>query len=302
MSQSQHVQSYLDTLGTPVSRKVTRWALGYAARYLSGNTSAGVDDYDWTKLDASGLSRVIGMMHELHKAPATIHSVRAAILGVAKAAWRAGELEDAVIARLEAVPRVRGGGRRFGRALKVDEVAKLLLACDASTGGHNAVARDRAMLAMMFGAGLRRSEVAGALLSGWDVQTGSIEIIGKGQKRRKVPMGDAAKYVDAWISTRRAISCERLLLRVHHRGQIQSQGLTAEAVYTALARLGKRVGVQVSPHDGRRTRITSLFSAGVDMATVQRLAGHASPATTVKYDRRGQEALEKAVREVGGGL
>lgn len=302
MKYHQHVQSYLDTLGTELSRKSTIGALVSAARYLSGQPKAGINDYDWTKLDADAVTRALGQMREDKKAPATVRKVRAAISGVSKAAWRAGAIEDGVLARIQAVPQVRGGGKARGRALKIEEVAKLVLACNASSGGASAIARDRALLALLFGAGLRRSEAAGALLSGWDADTGSIEVVGKGQKRRKVPMGDAAHHVEAWLVERRTMTCDRLLLAVHHRGQVQDRGIDAEGIYRALVRLGERVGVQVSPHDGRRTRITSLFSAGVDMATVQRLAGHSSPATTVKYDRRGQDALEEAVRKVGGGL
>lgn len=298
----QHVQSYLDTLGTELSRKSTIGALVSAARYLSGQPKAGIVDYDWTKLDADTLTRALGQMRDDKKAPATVRKVRSAVSGVAMAAWRAGAIEDGVLARIKAVPQVRGGGKRRGRAVKAEEVAKLVMACNGSSGGASAIARDRALLAMLFGAGLRRTEVAGALMSGWDADTGSIEVVGKGQKRRKVPMGDAAHHVEAWLAERRAMTCDSLILAVHHRGQIQDRGLTAEGIYEALVRLGERVGVKVSPHDARRTRITSLFSAGVDMATVQRLAGHSSPATTVMYDRRGQDALEEAVRKVGGGL
>ena len=302
MKYPQAVQSYLDTLGTELSRRSTEGSLVSAARYLLDRADAGIADYDWTKLDADTVTRALGKMREDGKAPATVRKVRSAITGVARAAWRAGTIEDGVLARVTAVPHVRGGGRRLGRAVKAAEVAKLLLACDASNGGEAARARDRALLAMLFGAGLRRSEAAGALLSGWDAETGSIEVVGKGQKRRKVPMGDAARHIEAWLGVRGTVTSDRLFLGVHHRGAVQDQGLTPEAIYQALSRLGKRAGVKVSPHDGRRTRITSLFAASVDMATVQRLAGHASPATTVKYDRRGQDALEEAVRKVGGGL
>lgn len=298
----QHVQSYLDTLGTVLSRRSTVGALVSAARYLSGKPDAEIVDYDWTKLDADAVTRALGRARDDKKAPATVRKMRSAITGVAKAAWRAGAIDDGVLARITAVPHVRGGGRRLGRALKEADVAKLLLACLESNGGTFASARDRALLAMLFGAGLRRSEAAGALLSGWEADTGSIEVVGKGQKRRKVPMGAAAKHIEAWIACRGSATCDRLLLAVHHRGKVLDHGLTPEGVYTALQRLGERVGVKVSPHDGRRTRITSLFAANVDMATVQRLAGHASPATTVKYDLRGQDALEEAVRKVGGGL
>ena len=75
--------------------------------------------------------------------------------------------------------------------------------------------------------------------------------------------------------------------------------LSEQTVYDRLAHLSERAGVKsFSPHDCRRSLARDLLDAGIDLSTVQALLGHASPATTSRYDRRGERAVRQAAERV----
>ena len=97
-----------------------------------------------------------------------------------------------------------------------------------------------------------------------------------------------------WIEVR-GDQAGALFVRIGKGSRVTSARLTAQAVRYILADRGKAAGVVLRPHDGRRSFITALLDNGVDVLTVQRLAGHANPATTSRYDRRGDEAKRRAV-------
>ena len=73
----------------------------------------------------------------------------------------------------------------------------------------------------------------------------------------------------------------------------------SDSIWRMLRRRAKDAGLEsFSPHDFRRTFCSDLLDAGVDIVTVQKLAGHASPVTTAKYDRRGEETKRRAVQKL----
>src|SRR4029434_744839 len=90
-----------------------------------------------------------------------------------------------------------------------------------------------------------------------------------------------------------------LLLPVDRHRRVLPRRLTEQTVYDRLGHLAERAGVaRFSPHDCRRSLAGDLLDAGVDLATVQALLGHASPATTARYDRRGERAVRQAAERV----
>ena len=104
----------------------------------------------------------------------------------------------------------------------------------------------------------------------------------------------AREAIAAWLTVR-GPEPGPLFVPVDKAGRIVLRRLTAESVFDRLAYLAKRAGVQrFSPHDMRRSFISDLLDNGADLAVVQQMAGHANPATTARYDRRGERAKQRA--------
>ncbi len=193
---------------------------------------------------------------------------------------------------------VRGAtGARLpaGRAATAGELAALVRAClaDRSPAG----VRDAALLAVLYVGGVRRAELAGLDLADWTPEPPTLRVRhGKGDKERLVPLaGGAARAVADWLALRGG-AAGGLFLPVTQTGRIEEERLSSNAVYKVLRkRLGQAGVAKLSPHDFRRTFIGDLLDAGIDLATVQQLAGHASVTTTARYDRRGEGAKRRAV-------
>ena len=184
-----------------------------------------------------------------------------------------------------------------GRALASEEIGKLFGTCaaDASPKG----ARDAALLAVLYGCGLRRGELAGLDVEDFDPEDCSIVVHGKRNKQRTVYLsGDGCRYVTGWLE-HRDDAAGPLFCPVDQTGAIRISRLRGESVAYIVKRLQQAAGVEhFSPHDVRRTTITDLLDAGVDVITVQKLAGHADVTTTARYDRRDESAKRQAVQNL----
>lgn len=101
-----------------------------------------------------------------------------------------------------------------------------------------------------------------------------------------------------WLAVRGDVPGS-LFLPVNKGGRIQHRAMTDQAVYAMLRRRAEQAGVkEFSPHALRRTFVGDLLERGVDMATVQKLAGHASVTTTGRYDRRPETVKKQAARKL----
>jgi site-specific recombinase XerD len=190
---------------------------------------------------------------------------------------------------------VRGSTLPAGRALSSGELRALFRACadDARPSGT----RDAAILALAYGAGLRRSEIVALDLDHLDPDTGAITIRrAKGGKDRIAYVANGA--LDAlrdWLSIRGVGDWGPLLWPVNKSGRVMRHRLTDQAIYSVMRRRAADAGIATfSPHDCRRTFVGDLLENGVDLATVKEMAGHANVQTTARYDRRGEAAKRKA--------
>ena len=248
----------------------------------------------WYELRYQHTATLRSLLQERY-APATANTAVKALRRVLKEAWKLGLMSAEDYRRAVELPTIKSETLPRGRALEQDELKDLFDICgkDPSPAG----ARDAAIVAIAYGAGLRRSEIVALNLADYNQRDGSLKILGaKGGKDRLVYIGSGGKpALVSWIKIRGNIA-GALFNPVRKNGHVVAgQRMTAQVVRFALQKRRKLAGLaEFSPHDLRRTFISDLLDAGADIATVQKLAGHASVETTARYDRRGEAAKQKA--------
>ncbi len=276
----------------PGSGRSVRYALDVIARLLtSGKYDA--ESLPWESLRYQHTAVVRVALSEQY-APATVNKYLTHLRGVLKEAWLLGQMDTESYHRAREVKSISGETLPKGRALNQGELRALFTVCmnDDSTAGK----RDAALLAVLYGAGLRRSEVVALDLGDFDRETGALTIrAGKGRKDRIAYATNGSKdALEEWLADRGS-EAGPLFLPVRKGGTIEARRMNDQTVFDVLQRRAAEAGVEnVSPHDFRRTFISDLLDAGADIATVQKLAGHVNIATTARYDRRGEKAKRKA--------
>lgn len=276
------------------SRRSMRQALRTIAELL---TTGRCDEQtlDWSALRYQHTTAVRTALAERYS-PATANKMLAALRGTLREAWRLGYVSAEDFHRATDLSPVKGSTLPRGRALAVGELRALFGICVADNTA--AGVRDAALLALLYGAGLRRAEVVGLDVDDHDAATGAITVrTGKGRKQRITYLADGGlKALEQWLRIRGDASGP-LFHPVAKGGRIIERCMTDQAVYFALKKRASQAGVaDFSPHDLRRTFISHLLDAGADIATVQQLAAHANIQTTARYDRRGEQAKRKAAQ------
>jgi integrase/recombinase XerD len=189
-----------------------------------------------------------------------------------------GVRADNPAAELE-LPRRR---RTLPRTLSPGEVERLI---DAATGTGARAMRDRALVELLYGAGLRVSEAVGLDRGGVDLEQRLVRCLGKGSKERIVPIGR-----EAVESLRRYLAHGRPFLDKRHRRELflnaQGGALTRAGAFLILRKLAAAAGLEperVHPHLLRHSFATHLLEGGADLRSVQEMLGHADLSTTERY-------------------
>lgn len=182
--------------------------------------------------------------------------------------------------------------RRLPRPLSVDEIERLLSSIDTETVLG---LRDRAVFELLYGSGLRISELTGLDVDDVDVEEGAVRVMGKGGKQREVPVGRAARRAVAAYLTRSrpqlAGAGTRGALFLGARGGRLTRQSCARLLAAHLERA--RIDRRVSLHTFRHSFATHLLEGGADVRVVQELLGHASVATTQVYTLVTREHLRE---------
>ena len=194
-------------------------------------------------------------------------------------------LTDADVGAQLGTPRA---GRPLPRALSIAQVERLLA---VPSGDDPLARRDRALLELLYGAGLRISELTALDLDDLDHVDRLARVRGKGDKERIVPFGElAAGALDAWlVRGRPAVTPRSAAVFLNARGgRLTRQGAWKRVKAAADA---VELGATVSPHTLRHSFATHLLDGGADVRAVQELLGHASVTTTQIYTMVSRRAL-----------
>lgn len=271
------------------SRRTMRQALDVVAAMIERGATALT--CSWERVEYAEVAAVRAKLAARY-APSTANKLLAALRGVLRAAFLLGGIGADQYGRVVQVKPVRGTRLPNGRALVLAEVKALFNVCDPETPGG---ARDAALLAILVACGLRRSEIVTLDLGDFDATAGMLRVRGKGNRERTCfVVGRARAALDGWLRY-----CDSgpgpLFTPVNKGGTVIARRMTDQSVLDIVQRLARRAGLaSVSPHDFRRTLIGSMLTAGIDLATVARVVGHAQVATTARYDRRGDAAKRRA--------
>lgn len=280
------VALYLASL-SPGSRPTQILALRHVARFWGCSPW----DLPWHGLTRANLLVIRSWVRDTW-APATANRILTAARMVVRACVDLGRLTVAEAEGIVRIPSVKGSRCPSGRALERPELEQL-----ASAEGRTPAssARDRLLFALLYGAGLRRAELAALDLAHVSALRTAVCVRGKGNVERLVPLpAGTRKALERWLAFR-GFAAGPLVTHVDAGGRVQLRRYSVAGVYAAFRRIVETAGVaRCSPHDMRRTYAGDLLDAGVDLRTVQSLLGHVDIATTVRYDRRGERTRAQA--------
>lgn len=295
------VALYLLSLGSS-SRATMRSGLRQAARRGFGWPEE-PESFPWWELRASQTSGLRSWLRDTY-APSTANRIICAVRSVLWQCHRLELLSDRDHRVLADIAYVDGFRLPAGRALALAEIRTLLDACDLTSPLQ---ARNAALVAVLYGAGLRRSEAVGLDMDDVDVERGRLRIRrAKGNRDRFAYVAHhALDWLERWLEHRgrepgpvfwstRVVGGRRLGVRE----LIGGSRLSGDGVGHILEAIAKRTGIDFTSHDLRRTFISELLDAGADIAVVARQVGHTDVQTTAKYDRRGERAQAEAARRL----
>lgn len=284
---------YLLSLQSQQSRVTMESLLNVASFYFQNQKSHLA--MDWSYLSYEQILEFISSLIAQGKSPATTNVYLSALKGVAKEAWRKKLISVEDYQHIKEIKRIKGTRTTKGRALELDELNQLIDYCMAQDGVI--AMRDAAVIALVYGAGLRRHEAAGLLLSDLDIKTGTIKVLGKGNKERVNALHDRIlDIVEVWLDER-GLESGPLFQRARKGNKLINEPISGQTIYDIIIRRYKDAGLnRLTPHDLRRTFATKLLENGEDVFLVQDLMGHSSVETTKNYDRRADSAKKKAAK------
>lgn len=178
--------------------------------------------------------------------------------------------------------------------LSLEEIDLMIAQIDMSKSDSH---RNRAIIEILYGSGLRVSELINLRLSDMYLQEGYMRIIGKGSKQRLVPISPVAvEWFEYWLKDRSALDIKPEAIDIAFLNRYGRQ-LTRAMIFTIIKTLARKAGIQktISPHTLRHSFATHLLQNGADLRIIQQLLGHESISTTEIYTHIDIHDLREAV-------
>jgi integrase/recombinase XerC len=230
------------------------------------------------QLDLGLLREWLGGLYDHKLTVVTVRRKMAAVRAVFKFSLQEGVISNNPATRLR-TPKVK---QRLPEVMSAEKTNNLLDAVELGDIVELAdKERDVALLELMYGCGIRVSELVGINLEDIDLHTGWLRVRGKGNKERQVPVGErAVQAVNTYLDGRKAPVSERALFLNSRGARLGDRQVRRLVKLYAILVAGDST---VHPHSFRHAYATHLLSDGADLRSIQELLGHARLSTTQKY-------------------
>lgn len=225
----------------------------------------------------------------------TISLYMHALRGMARACLthRLMSSDQYVLLRTVRVPRAKN---EVGRGRAIVDKYRLALMKNCMDDERIQGVRDAALIALLFGSGIRRAEAASLADEKIDTEEGEIQVVAKGKKRVvRYLAAWAIPYVCAWRDVRQANNFHKgdFFNRIYKGGRLCEKGLTGRGIYKILEQRSIKANLPflVKPHDARRTLATQMIEEHGELVA-QKVLGHSSLSTTKIYDKRADNVIK----------
>lgn len=286
--------AYITRLGSLGSKRTVMSSLRIIAEMLG---FTGIGSCPWHELKRPHILQIIFNLSEKGLSPATQNSYLSSIKGVCEEAWMLELMSAEDYQKIYKIPSVKGSRLASGRALEPTEVASLMTAC--STDQRSASIRDKAIVALLIGCGLRKAEVTSLKVEDINWKESAFNVIGKGNKQAKCFMpAPTLLAVQCWLNIRGQHN-GYVFSRILKNGTLLDTPITGQGITYILKKRGAAAHIdEFAPHDTRRTFATRMFESGADALIVQAAMRHANLDTTRRYDFRGEKKLKEVSQTI----
>jgi site-specific recombinase XerD len=270
------IQIVLDSLDSPHSRRAyERHLREFIAWHQASDHSA---------LTKAAVQRYAAELREAGLSAATINQRLSAIRKLAAEASDNGALDPQIANGIRAIKGVRQEGTRTGNWLVKQQAQQLLNAPDTRTLKG---LRDRAILALLLGCGLRRAEAANLTFGHIQQRDGRwvlVDLLGKRNKLRSVPMPAWTKAAIDEYAANAALNEGKVFRPINKGGRVTGERMTEQAIYNVVLYYANKLSFgKLAPHDLRRSFAKLAYKGGSGLDQIQLSLGHGSIQTTERY-------------------